>query len=288
MADAGPASGTISSLSRQKGNGAVYRIKRPKDSEPEVHFECPECGVSYVTSLAHAGRTEPCMICGTASVVPGEKELAEYRREQAALPPGPEPEPEPATLLDRMGKKFIREVRDEALDGQVRRFFPQSAQRGDDGIFNGLVSKLDESQKDLLWKMLTDAVEHTIDHTIRFVDHKRVTGEMLVTLLDAATHEEAVLTGRDQDVPTSFWFDWLEKYPRVKGRPTTHRQPIRQDWGETAPQPVLDAAARHFPGAKIEPLYRELTSGVDAPTAYLLRIGDDDDPVAYSPDGFRR
>ena len=54
--------------------------------------------------------------------------------------------------------------------------------------------------------MLADVVDQTIAATIEFVDHKRVTGEMRVTLTDPQTGAEAVLTA-EEDLNDLYWFE---------------------------------------------------------------------------------
>jgi hypothetical protein len=190
-------------------------------------------------------------------------------------------------LVELLAEKFIREVRDQTLRGRWPDFLGTWAIVQNNAIYKGLIEKLDESQKDLLWKLLTDTVEQATDAALEFVNHKHATNEMRVTLYDLDTGESVVpldVTGGEcLDLRNELWFNWLEKYARVKDRPRTQRRDVGRD---LLPPALLAAVSEDFPGAEILSqeqevrvpdgevvLYHLLLSGRDAPIAFLPRGG---------------
>ena len=68
----------------------------------------------------------------------------------------------PHALVERLAEKMVHEVRDETL-GEAWQYFFTARPPGTTGrtIHDGLVAGLDPRQKDLLWKLLEETVEHS-------------------------------------------------------------------------------------------------------------------------------
>jgi hypothetical protein len=123
-------------------------------------------------------------------------------------------------VLKTLAEKFIHQVRDQALTDARHHFAGTWAVAQNNEIHAELISKLGDHEKDLLWRLLTEAVESTLGFAIRFADHKDVTGEMRITIRDPATGEEAGLfDDKGIDLSNEYWFEWLEKYSQVRARP---------------------------------------------------------------------
>ena len=198
----------------------LYRIQPNPSGVPDVIFPCPGCAGDLMSPLDDAGKADECPVCGTKVTVPGEAELAEHRRQAASSLDPSRPAPTPETAVEAMARKFIAEVRDATLRQQSNHLFGTWAVAQNNAIFHGLVAHLDEAQKDMLWKLVVEAVDQTIGLTLMFLDHKRVTGGMRVALIDPGSKAEEVFPAPADDVQTLFWFEWLEKHARMTGRPT--------------------------------------------------------------------
>jgi DNA-directed RNA polymerase subunit RPC12/RpoP len=57
-----------------------YKIKGLSGSRPTVSFRCEQCHGGLVASLDEAGQSTECPSCGSTIGVPGERELAEWKR----------------------------------------------------------------------------------------------------------------------------------------------------------------------------------------------------------------
>jgi hypothetical protein len=129
-------------------------------------------------------------------------------------------------LVEGLAEAFIHDVRDGPLQAATHHLFGTWARTDENAIHAGLVSKLDENQKDLLWRLMTEMVEQTIDRTLRFVDHKYVTGQVRVHLKDLETGEqEVLLDDKSLDLPNEYWFEWLERFAQLHDRPTSPSRP---------------------------------------------------------------
>ena len=104
--------------------------------------------------------------------------------------------------------------------------------------------------------MIADAVTRTIDATLRFVDHKYVTGEMRIVLRDPESGEEVVLLDdRELDLPNDFWFQWFKKYRQVSERPKTTQHYVNPD---DIPDALRTAVTRDFEEAGLQRVFREI------------------------------
>jgi hypothetical protein len=191
-------------------------------------------------------------------------------------------------LVESMAEKFVGEVRDQTLRARWPDFLGTWAVVQNNAIYKGLVERLDESQKDLLWKLLSDTVEQAVDAALEFVNHKHATNEMRVTLYDPETGESAVpldATGAESlDLRNEFWFNWLEQYARVRDRPRTHRREVGRD---LLPRALLAAVTEDFPGAEILSQEQEVRASDGEVLLYHLLLTGRDAPIAFLPSGGR-
>ena len=186
-------------------------------------------------------------------------------------------------LVDAMAARFIEEVRDRVLRGCEPHFLGNLAVVRNNRTFVGLVARLDDAQKDLLWALLAETVDQTIDGVLRFVDHKRVTGEMRVALGDPDGSAETVLSQED-DLADLYWCEWLERHARVTARPRTRVERIGRD---ELPAALLAAVAEDFPGERIVSQEREVGIEDGSTILYHVLLTGQASPIAFRPDGGR-
>ena len=191
-------------------------------------------------------------------------------------------------LVDSLAKEFIAEVRDQTLTARKLDFLGTFAVAQNNAVYKGLVEGLDDSQKDLLWKLVADTVEQTMGAALAFLDHKHATHQMRVVLYDPDTAEPVVpleLTGEHYlDLTNEFWFNWLENYPQVKDRPRTQRRPASRD---DLPPALLTAVAEDFPGEQVLSQEQEVLTPEGEVVVYHLLLSGRDAPIAFRPDGGR-
>jgi hypothetical protein len=129
----------------------------------------------------------------------------------------------PNPLVEKLGEELIRDVRDAALRHAANHLFGTWAEREQGDIYRELCAKLSDEQKDLLWRLLSETVEGTLGRAVYFVEHNRIVRRIRVLFRDPITGEESdplAVTGVDSiDLQNEYWWQWLEKYPRIKTRP---------------------------------------------------------------------